>query len=124
MDRMIKVMLIVIGSISVILGILGIFLPLLPTTPFLLLGAACYFKASKRLYDLLLNNRFLGQYIRDFREGKGIPLKTKITAISLLWVTMGYSIIFVISVVVVKVLLLLIAVGVTIHLLTLKTLKK
>lgn len=123
MKGMIKALLITIGSVSVVLGILGIFLPLLPTTPFLLLGAACYCKASKRLYDLLLNNKFLGQYIRDFHEGNGIPLRAKIVAISLLWITIGYSIFFVISVIVAKVLLFLIAVGVTIHLLSFKTLK-
>lgn len=123
MKGMIKVLLITIGSVSVVLGVLGIFLPLLPTTPFLLLGAACYCKASKRLYDLLLNNKFLGQYIRDFHEGNGIPLRAKIVAISLLWITIGYSIFFVISVIVAKVLLFLIAVGVTIHLLSFKTLK-
>ena len=113
--------LIVIGSVSVVLGVIGIFLPLLPTTPFLLLGAYCYFEGSPKLYHLLLNNRFLGEYIRDFREHKSIPLKTKILAVSMLWLTMGYCILFVIPLVLVKVILFMIAVGVTVHILSFKT---
>jgi len=110
------------GSLFVGLGVLGIFFPLLPTTPFLLLAAACYIRSSRRFYDWLINSRWLGEYIRKYREGNGIPLVTKITAISLLWLTIGYSVVFVIPFFIGKVVLLLIAVGVTIHLLSIKTL--
>ena len=72
-----KTLYIVLGSISLALGILGIFLPLLPTTPFLLLTAALYFKGSPRLYNWLLNHRHFGPYIRNFRENKAIPLRAK-----------------------------------------------
>lgn len=116
--------LITIGSIAVGLGILGIFLPLLPTTPFLLAGAYCYFEGSPKLYDALLNNRYLGEYIRNFRENKSIPLKTKIFAISMLWLTIGYCILFIIPLLLVKILLFIIALAVTIHILSYKTLKK
>ena len=68
-----KTLYIVLGSISLALGILGIFLPLLPTTPFLLLTAALYFKGSPRLYNWLLNHRHFGPYIRNFRENKAMP---------------------------------------------------
>ena len=94
-----KTLYIVIGTISLALGILGIFLPLLPTTPFLLLTAALYFKGSSRLYNWLLNHRYFGPYIRNYRENKVIPL---------IWV---------------KILLGLIAAGVTYHILSFKTLK-
>ena len=106
------------------LGILGIFLPLLPTTPFLLLTAALYFKGSPRLYQWLLNQKHLGPYIRNFRENKAIPLRAKIISLVLMWGTMLYCIFFLVPLVWVKILLFLIAVGVTYHILSFKTLKK
>ena len=72
-----KTICIILGTISLGLGILGIFLPLLPTTPFLLLTAALYFKGSPRLYQWLLNHKYFGTYIRNFRENKAIPLLVK-----------------------------------------------
>lgn len=117
-------LLIGVGSFFVGLGILGIFLPLLPTTPFLLLAAACYIRSSRRFYDWLLTNRWLGSYIRDYREGNGISLVTKVTVIALLWLTIGYSAVFVVPVFIGKIVLCLIAIGVTIHLLSIKTLNR
>ena len=113
-----KTICIILGTLSLGLGILGIFLPLLPTTPFLLLTAALYFKGSPRLYQWLLT------YIRNFRENKAIPLRAKIISLLLMWGTMLYCIFFLIPLVWVKVLLFLIAVGVTYHILSFKTLKK
>jgi uncharacterized protein len=123
MHDALRIILIITGSIFVGLGILGIILPLLPTTPFLLLGAACYFKGSPRFYSWLINNKWLGIYIKSYREGKGIPKKTKIIAISSLWITIGWSIIFMTSVLFIRVFLFLIASGVTYHILSIKTLK-
>ena len=108
-----KTLYIVLGSISLGLGILGIFLPLLPTTPFLLLTAALYFKGSPRLYNWLLNHR----------ENKAIPLRAKIISLVLMWGTMLYCIFFLIPLLWVKILLGLIAAGVTYHILSFKTLK-
>ena len=108
---------------SLALGILGIFLPLLPTTPFLLLTAALYFKSSPRLYNWLLNHKHLGPYIRNFRENKAIPLRAKIISISLMWITMLYCVFFIVPYIWVKVILLIIAAGVTYHILSFKTLK-
>ena len=68
-----KTVCIILGTVSLALGIIGIFLPLLPTTPFLLLTAALYFRGSPRLYQWLLNHKCLGPYIRSFRENKAIP---------------------------------------------------
>ncbi|MBA7519830.1 hypothetical protein ES705_11918 [subsurface metagenome] len=115
--------LIIVGSFFAGLGILGIFLPLLPTTPFLLLAAACYIRSSERLYNWLMNNKWIGRYIKNYIEGKGIPLKSKVLSISALWITIGYSVFFVVNIFPVRVILILIAIGVTMHLLSIRTLK-
>ncbi|MCK5566884.1 MAG: YbaN family protein [Actinomycetia bacterium] len=111
----VKILLIATGTILIGISIIGIFLPILPTTPFLLLAAALYAKSSKRFYGWLINNRVLGRYIKNYREGKGIPLKVKIIAISILWITIGYSAIFAIDILWVRILLVIIAIGTTIH---------
>ncbi|WP_067726384.1 YbaN family protein [Oceanobacillus damuensis] len=102
-----KVFLIIIGSISLRLGAVGIFLPLLPTTPLLLLSAACYIRSSEKLYNWLIANKYFGMYILNYRQGKGIPLSAKIIGVTLLWFSMLYTIIFVIPIMIVKVLLFL-----------------
>lgn len=84
-------LLVVGGTFSVGLGVLGIFLPLLPTTPFLLLAAACYVRSSPRLYHWLLHNSWTGDYIRNYREGRGMPRRAKVTALGLLWATLLVS---------------------------------
>ncbi|UCD39276.1 MAG: YbaN family protein [Fidelibacterota bacterium] len=120
----VKWLLIGLGSVSVGLGVIGIFLPLLPTTPFLLLAAACYIRSSDKFYRWLITNRWFGRYIRNYREKKGVPVTTKVVAISLLWITIGYSAVFAIDNWAIRILLGIIAIGVTIHLLVLKTLKR
>lgn len=115
---------VIAGTLSLFLGILGIPLPLLPTTPFLLLSAWCYAQSSRRFYFWLLNHRYFGEYIRDYREKGGVQKKVKISAIVLLWITISISAFFVISHWFVRLLLFVIAIGVTIHILSLKTLNK
>ena len=115
---------IVLGSISLALGTLGIFLPLLPTTPFYLLTAYAYMKSSEKLYQKVMSNKFFGTIVRDFQENKTIPLKTKIFSVSLLWITILSSAFFFVSVWWVKILLIAIATGVTIHILSYKTKNK
>ncbi|MBR3118458.1 YbaN family protein [Oceanobacillus profundus] len=119
-----KMFLIIAGTISLVLGVLGIMLPLLPTTPFLLLSAACYVRSSDKLYQWLITNKYVGSYILNYREGKGIPLKAKIVSVSLLWVSMLYTIAFVIPLVMVKILLFLIGSYFTWFILKQKTLRK
>ena len=80
-----KYIYVAIGSISLVLGVIGIFLPILPTTPFLLLSAALFFRGSPRLYTWLLEHKYLGPYIRSFREDRAIPLRAKII------ITLDYS---------------------------------
>ncbi len=116
-----KYMWIIGGTVCVGFGILGIFLPVLPTTPFLLLAAFCYGRGSMRFYHWLVNRSRLGDYIRSYREGRGIPLKQKVMTIALLWLTIGFSIGFVVTTWWVKAILVVVAVGVTIHLSKIKT---
>ena len=123
MNGLVRILLIAAGTFFVGLALLGVVLPLLPTTPFLLLAAACYARSSQTFYNWLLNNRWFGQYIKDWRAGRGIPLKTKMLAISLLVLTIGYSIIFVVPNIIGKLLLILVAIGVTAHIIFLPTLK-
>ena len=118
-----KTVCIISGTVSLALGIIGIFLPLLPTTPFLLLTAALYFRGSPRLYQWLLNHKCLGPYIRNFRENKAIPLRAKIISLLLMWGTMVYCIFFLIPLTEIKIVLFLVAVGVTWHILSFKTLR-
>jgi uncharacterized membrane protein YbaN (DUF454 family) len=113
-----------IGIISVGLGTAGIFLPLLPTTPFLLLAAACFIRSSDRLYRWLIHNRWFGSYIRNYREHRALPLRAKVIALILLWTTMSYSVFALVVNKVLQVSLLLIAAVVTVYLLSLKTLAK
>lgn len=119
--KLLKAFLIVIGFIAVGLGILGMFLPILPTTPFLLLAAACFAKSSNRFYHWLLNNKWFGSYIKNYREGKVIPLKIKIMALVFLWSTILLSTIFFLDNIYVRIVLLLIALAVTIHISLIKT---
>src|SRR5690554_5059842 len=109
MKTMKRFFLIVIGTLSLGLGILGIFLPLLPTTPLLLLAAACYVRSSERMYKWLITNKQFGPYIVNYREGRGIPLKAKVMGVSLIWISMLFTVIFVIPLVMIKILLLSIA---------------
>jgi hypothetical protein len=108
-------LLIVAGTISTAIGILGIFVPILPTTPFLLLAAACYIRSSERFYRWLINNRLFGTYIRNYIEGRGMPLRTKIFTIFLLWIAIGISVCIGTQNLVVRIVLVLVAIGVTLH---------
>ncbi len=89
--RSVRYTLLAIGWLSVLLGVIGIFVPVLPTTPFLLLAAACFVRSSRRFYLWLVNHRHLGPWIRDYLEGNGIPLKGKVYAIGLMWASIGLS---------------------------------
>ncbi len=104
-------------------GVLGIFLPILPTTPLLLLAAYLFSRGSPKYRAWLINHKVLGKYIRDYTEKGGLTLKTKITAITLIWLSIVLSVVFLIDLVHARVLLLLIATGVTIYLIRLKTLE-
>ena len=121
MNKIKRIIALLFGSVFLVAGVVGILVPLLPTTPFLLLSAALYARSSNRFYMWLLDNRWFGHYIKNYREGKGIPLKQKIVSISLLWLSIGYSVVFVIDLWWVRVILFSIAFGVSLHLIRIKT---
>lgn len=120
--RAVRWCLLALGIICTGLAVLGIFLPLLPTVPFLLLAAACFARSSERLHRWLLDHRHLGPMLRGYLEGSGIPRRAKATAITLVWVTVPPSAIFVVPLPWVRVFLFGIALAVTIYLLRLPTL--
>ena len=119
-----KVMMVTLGSISLFLGVLGLFLPVLPTTPFLLLTAYLYAKGSKRMYFWLISNKYFGKYIQRYRDGLGIPLKTKIISLTTLWISMLITIFYFIPLLFVKILLFIIACAVTYHILSKPTFRE
>ena len=120
-----RALLLVAGTVSLALGTIGIFLPILPTTPFLLLSAACYLRSSERMHKWLLGNRWFGEYIKNYQAGRGIPMKTKIVAMAFLWAAIVYSSFFVLDeILIAQVALLIVAFAVSVHLIRLPTLKK
>jgi len=119
-----KILFTILGIVSLALGVLGIFLPILPTTPFLLLSAWLFAKSSEKLYNWLLNHKILGEYIRSFAVDKAIPLRIKIYSVSMLWIVMLITIFTAASQKLwLQILLAAVAVGVTIHILSFKTKK-
>jgi len=121
MSKIKQIALTACGTACVVLGVIGMFLPILPTTPFLLLAAFCYARSSLRFYDWLVTNRWCGAYIRNYREGHGISRQHKAGVILLLWLTIGGTAGFAVSLWWVRFVLIGIAVAVTIHLLRIKT---
>ncbi len=120
----VKTLLAILGAVSLALGIAGIFLPLLPTTPFLLLTAALWVRGSPRLYAWLLAHPKLGPYIRNFRENRAIPLRSKLLSLVLLWATMLGCVFFVVdSSRWAQAGLIVLAAGITWHILSYRTAK-
>lgn len=124
MSRHIKLLYVILGTLFVVIGVIGVFLPILPTTPFLVVAVACYARGSEKLYNRLLNNKWVGTYIKNYREGKGIPLRGKILSILMLWFSISFSIIFFIHILFVRVMLFVIAAAVTIHVLKIRSYRK
>ncbi len=120
-EKIKKYMMILAGSICLVLGAVGIFIPVLPTTPFLLLASFLYLRSSKRLYNWLLNHKILGMYIYNYITYKAIPKSTKICALVFLWLTLSISMILLPSLPF-RILLAVIGICVSIHLISLKTL--
>ncbi len=110
----------IIGSISVGIGIIGIFVPLLPTTPFLLIAAYSYNRGSEKMSNWLKNNKLIGPYINNYQEKKGITLRAKMNSIFLLWITIGISL-YLVNNNYIRIILILVIVGVTTHLILIPT---
>ncbi|MFZ1700458.1 MAG: YbaN family protein [Pyrinomonadaceae bacterium] len=116
-----KAFLIFLGTVCVGLGVLGMFLPLLPTTVFLLMAAYCYSKSSEKFHNWLLSNRWCGKYISNYRSGNGITMRQKISTIFSLWVSIGISMWFVMDTFWLTLILAAVAIGVSTHIAWLKT---
>jgi uncharacterized membrane protein YbaN (DUF454 family) len=122
MEQVNKTAWIIGGTICAGLGVLGVFLPVLPTTPFLLLAAFCFGRGSKRFHHWLVYRSWIGSYIRNYQSGQGIPFLQKLSTLGFLWLTIGSTIGFTELVWWIKTALVLMAVGVSIHLGRMKTL--
>lgn len=109
------------GFLFVLLGIIGAFLPLLPTTIFLILASACFMKSSAKANSWLKNNKWLGSYLRNYQDKTGLTLTSKILHIAILWISILFSALVLTENLAIQILLFLIACGVTIHLITIKT---
>lgn len=118
-----KYLLLAVGSVSLFLGILGIFLPLLPTVPFLLLTAYCFARSSDRLYRWLMQHKTFGSYIYHYQTYRAITRKTKVLAISFLWGSLALSM-SLLQEVFICILLALVGISVTFYLLSLQTVKE
>lgn len=109
------------GFLLVGIGVIGIFLPVLPTTIFLILASACFMKSCPKANEWLKKNRFLGAYLRNYQDKTGLTITTKVLNISFLWLTISLTAYFLTDELYIRILLLAIAIGVTIHLLMIKT---
>ncbi len=109
------------GLIAVALGVLGIFLPVLPTVPFLLLAVACFTRSSERFYNWLIDHAHLGPMIQPYLDGKGLKRTTKFKAVGLVWISITISVLLISTRPWLQGTLILIAISVTIYLLRLPT---
>ena len=119
--RLRKSLFLICGGLCVLCALIGMAVPVLPTTPFLLLAVFFFARSSKRAHDWLLHNRWFGSYIRRYHEGHGIALRDKIVTLFLLWLTILLSAILLVENGWVRGLMILIACGVTAHLVRTKT---
>lgn len=115
-----KYILILIGSLSLVAGIVGILIPVLPTTPFLLLASFCFIRSSKRLHDWLIGNKLFGEYINHYLKYRAVKRNTKIAAFIFLWISLTLSIVFVHNLYI-DLLLVLVGLAVSTHILLLKS---
>jgi len=123
-QKMMRGVYIIVGTIALIFGAIGVFLPVVPTTPFILLAAACYLRGSDRLHAWILSSRWFGETIKNYQEGRGLTRDTKLRAISMMWVMILVSAGFFVSSLFVRVAMICVAVGVTVYLVRLPTLEK
>ena len=118
-----KLIFTILGLLALGLGILGIFLPVLPTTPLLLLAAALFLRSNRDLYEWLMNHPRLGTYIRNFIENQAIPIRVKVISVSLVWITLLYCAVFVAEQFWFRAFFIILAAAITVHILSYRTLK-
>jgi uncharacterized membrane protein YbaN (DUF454 family) len=123
MSQITRTLFVIAGSLCLALGVIGLFLPIMPTVPFLLLASACYMRGSRRMHAWLLAQPHFGHYIRDYEAGRGVPMRAKAFGIGMLWVSIFVSAYFFAKDAWLRAVLFAVAVAVTIYLLRLPTLK-
>ena len=111
------------GFLLVVIGVIGIFLPLLPTTIFLILASACFVKSSPKANEWLRNHKVLGVYLKNYQDKTGLTLKTKIYTIVFLWISISISGFFLTNELYIRLILIAIAIGVSMHITFIKTMK-
>ena len=122
--KMMRVIYIVVGTIALVIGAIGLFLPVIPTTPLVILAAACYYRGSERLHAWILSSRWFGETIKNYQAGRGLTRDTKVRAIFLMWTTIIISAWFFVSNHFVRVAMIGVAIGVTVYLVRLPTLER
>ena len=111
----------IIGTAALVLGAIGVFLPVLPTTPFVILAAACYLRSSKRMHAWILQSELFGETIENYQAGRGLKRDTKIRALVLMWATISISAFLFVDQLIFRGTMFLVASGVTIYILRLPT---
>jgi len=112
---------IILGTLFLGIGCIGLILPILPTTPFLILAATCYVRGSDRIYRWMMQNRLFGEFIKNYLEGKGIKPRQKVVTLVFLWVMIIFTTVYMIENMIIRLFLLIIALTVSVHILKLPT---
>jgi uncharacterized protein len=118
---LVRALWIMAGTISLAIGLVGVVVPVLPTTPFLLIAAACYLRGSRRMYDWMVSTRFVGRYLSDYVEGRGVSVRAKVVSIIVLWVLIILSAALATGNDVARLVLAAVGIAVTAHLVMLRT---
>jgi len=108
-------LLFVAGMLSLGLGLLGIVVPILPTTPFLILAAVCFGRSSDRCYRWLVSNRLFGRYLLDYLQGRGVTWKARIPVLAVLWLVIGLTAVLIVEHIALRTALFVVAAAVTVH---------
>ena len=87
----------ILGLLLTAIGLIGILVPGLPTTIFMILAAACYFRSSQKLYNWVINHKYFGSHVKNYRDGKGMPLKAKSISLLMMWSFVFYAVFFAIT---------------------------
>lgn len=122
-DSVKRTLFVLVGTLFLAIGFVGIIIPVLPTTPLLLLAAACYLRGSEKLHRWMIENRIFGEFIRNYTEGRGIEPRQKVITLAFLWMTISFSALYLIERLPVRILLFLIATAVSVHILALPSLR-
>ena len=118
-NPVVRYVLFTLGWISFVLGMIGLLLPVVPTSPFLLLSAACFLRSSPRFYKWLTEHRWWGRYIRYFLDGQGIPRRIKVLILSMLWIMILSSALLIVKIMWVSVTMIIIAAAVSVYIIRL-----